>query len=340
MATTPPSRKRAAPKKAPSANKSKTPAAPKKPAGAAVPASKASTTKGKTTAQAKPARPAPKTKQLVPRDTAGTTPDVPGDSTTAIELSPRVQRFVDEYLIDLNGTQAAIRAGYSAATAQEQSSRLLSIVMVQRAVAAARKAQQERTQVEADKVVLEAWNIMTADPRELVQVKVGCCRHCWGEGHRYQRTLAEYNHDREKFREGGKPPEDWEEQGGIGYSPLREAHPACPECHGDGCPRVVLGDTRTLSPGTRALYAGAKETKYGIEVQMHDKGAAMEKLFKHLGLYERDNQQKTDPLASLLHAIASGNSNGFVPQAVDPERPLAQAKPSAFLPRPDDGERD
>ena len=349
MATTPPSRKRAAPKKAPSTSKSKTPAAPKKPAGAAASTPKATTPrKGKQPAdlkaaprpQAKSTKPAPKAKQLVPRDTTGTENDVPSDNTTAIELSPRVQRFVDEYLIDLNGTQAAIRAGYSARTANEQAAQLLAKLSVQRAVAAARKAQQERTHVEADKVVLEAWNIMTADPRELVQVKVGCCRHCWGEGHRYQRTLAEYNHDREKFREGGKPPEDWEEQGGIGYSPLREAHPACPECHGDGCPRVVLGDTRTLSPGTRALYAGAKEGKYGIEVQMHDKGAAMEKLFKHLGLYERDNQQKTDPLASLLHAIASGNSNGFVPQAVDPERPVAQAKPSAFLPRPDDGERD
>ena len=337
MATTPPSRKRAAPKKAPSTSKSKTPAAPKKPAGAAVPASKASPTKGKTTAQAKPA---PKTKQLVPRDTAGTTPDVPSDNTTAIELSPRAQRFVDEYLIDLNATQAAIRAGYSAATAQEQSSRLLSNVMVQQAVSAARKAQQERTQVEADKVVLEAWNIMTADPRELVQVKVGCCRHCWGEGHRYQRTLAEYNHDREKFREGGKPPEDWEEQGGIGFNPLLHPSPTCPECGGDGQSRVVLCDTRSLSPAAISLYAGAKQTKEGIEVKMHDKGVAMEKLFKHLGLYERDNQQKTDPLASLLHAIASGNSNGFVPQAVDPERPLAQAKPSAFLPRPDDGARD
>ena len=55
---------------------------------------------------------------------------------------------------------------------------------------------------------------------------------------------------------------------------------------------------------------------------------------------QQGSDHGTDPLASLLHAIASGNSNGFVPQAVDPERPLAQAKPSAFLPRPDDGERD
>lgn len=262
------------------------------------------------------------------------------NAALAPELNPRQQRFVDEYLIDLNGTQAAIRAGYSAATAAEQAYDLLRKPQIVDSIAAARKAQQERTQVDADRVVLEAWNIMTADPRDLVQVKVGCCRHCWGEGHRYQRTLAEYNHEHERHREEGKPPEDWEEKGGIGYTPLREAHPACPECHGDGCPRVVLGDTRALSPGTKALYAGARLGKHGIEVLMHDKGAAMEKLFKHLGLYEKDNQQKTDPLASLLHAIASGNSNGFKPQAVDPEKPQPDAKPSAFLPRPDSQQTD
>ena len=43
-------------------------------------------------------------------------------------------RFVDEYLIDLNATQAAIRAGYSAKTAQPQSSRLLSKVIVRAAI--------------------------------------------------------------------------------------------------------------------------------------------------------------------------------------------------------------
>lgn len=47
------------------------------------------------------------------------------------KLTRKQQRFVDEYLIDLNATQAAIRAGYSEKTAQEQSSRLLSNVMVQ-----------------------------------------------------------------------------------------------------------------------------------------------------------------------------------------------------------------
>lgn len=40
-------------------------------------------------------------------------------------LTPRQEMFIREYLIDLNGTQAAIRAGYSPKTANEQASRLL-----------------------------------------------------------------------------------------------------------------------------------------------------------------------------------------------------------------------
>lgn len=71
------------------------------------------------------------------------------------QLSDQRQRFVDEYLIDLNGTQAAIRAGYSPKTAQEQSSRLLSNVMVQEAISKAMAARSKRTGVNQDRVVLE-----------------------------------------------------------------------------------------------------------------------------------------------------------------------------------------
>jgi phage terminase small subunit len=41
------------------------------------------------------------------------------------EITAKQQLFIKEYLIDLNGTQAAIRAGYSQKTANEQASRLL-----------------------------------------------------------------------------------------------------------------------------------------------------------------------------------------------------------------------
>jgi len=50
------------------------------------------------------------------------------------KLSPKRQRFVDEYVVDFNGTQAAIRAGYSPRSAQQQSADLLLMPMVKEAV--------------------------------------------------------------------------------------------------------------------------------------------------------------------------------------------------------------
>lgn len=64
---------------------------------------------------------------------------------------------------------------------------------IQAAIADARNVQQERTELDADRVGSEARNVILADPRELVQVKVGCCRHCSGEG----LTIGEFNHERE-----------------------------------------------------------------------------------------------------------------------------------------------
>lgn len=202
---------------------------------------------------------------------------------------------MDEYLVDLNGAQAAVRAGYSVHTAKQIATENLAKPYLQAAIAEARKQQQERTQVSADRVLTEALNILVADPRELVEVKTGCCRHCFGEGNRYQRTVGEMNADRELWAVKGNAPADFDEQGGIGFNPLLEPNPDCPQCGGDGHSRVVTKDTRKLSTPARALYAGAKEGKYGIEVMFHDKVAILEKLFKHTGLYEKDNEQKSDP---------------------------------------------
>lgn len=68
-------------------------------------------------------------------------------------LTARQQMFVQEYLVDLNAKQAAIRAGYSAKTAEVQGSRLLSKAKVQEAVAGAMTAREERTQVDQDFVI-------------------------------------------------------------------------------------------------------------------------------------------------------------------------------------------
>lgn len=69
------------------------------------------------------------------------------------ELTGKRARFVDEYLIDLNGTQAAIRAGYSGKTANEQASRLLTNVSVQAQLQKRMQDRQQRTEINADYVL-------------------------------------------------------------------------------------------------------------------------------------------------------------------------------------------
>jgi len=71
------------------------------------------------------------------------------------KLTKKQQLFANEYLIDLNATQAAIRAGYSEKTAQEQSSRLLSKVIVQEFISVQMKKREKRTEITQDRVLNE-----------------------------------------------------------------------------------------------------------------------------------------------------------------------------------------
>ena len=84
-------------------------------------------------------------------------------------LTPRQARFVEEYLIDLNGTQAAIRAGYSAKTAYSLAERLLRNVEVQRSVQEAKARRSARTEITADAVLTEIARIAFADPRAVME---------------------------------------------------------------------------------------------------------------------------------------------------------------------------
>jgi phage terminase small subunit len=73
-------------------------------------------------------------------------------------LTDKQRRFVDEYLITLNATQAAIKSGYSEKTAQEQSSRLLSNVMVQAAIQERMQDRQKRVEANQDYVITKVLN--------------------------------------------------------------------------------------------------------------------------------------------------------------------------------------
>lgn len=79
------------------------------------------------------------------------------------KLTPKQRRFVAEYLVDLNATQAAIRAGYSRKTAYSMGQRLLKHVEVQAAIQKAMAEREKRTGVTQDWVVQELYRIASAD---------------------------------------------------------------------------------------------------------------------------------------------------------------------------------
>lgn len=69
------------------------------------------------------------------------------------QLTPKQERFCEEYLIDLNATQAATRAGYSAKTANEQGARLLANASVASKIDELKKARSQTTGITAERVL-------------------------------------------------------------------------------------------------------------------------------------------------------------------------------------------
>lgn len=85
------------------------------------------------------------------------------------DLTPKQARFIEEYLIDLNATQAAIRAGYSARTAGQIGDENLKKPEIASALEIAMAKRSERTAITADRVLAELAKIGFADLRRAVQ---------------------------------------------------------------------------------------------------------------------------------------------------------------------------
>jgi len=80
-----------------------------------------------------------------------------------VKLTAKRKRFVDEWLIDFNGTQAAIRAGYSEKTAAATAARLLRNVNIQNEISRRQKDLQRRTEVTQERVVQELARLAFVD---------------------------------------------------------------------------------------------------------------------------------------------------------------------------------
>nr|WP_246386828.1 terminase small subunit [Gluconacetobacter sacchari] len=152
-------------------------------------------------------------------------------------LNDKQRRFVEEYLVDLNATQAAIRAGYSEKTARSQGQRMLTNVDIQKCLSEGQAARATRTKITQDRVVQEIARLGLSDVRKL-------------------------------FDDSGRllQPHEWDDDTAAAVA-------------------AIEVDQRKEPGEDGERYTVTK-------IKAWDKNSALEKLMKHLGLYERDNEQR------------------------------------------------
>lgn len=204
-------------------------------------------------------------------------------------LSPKITRFIAEYLKDQNATAAAERAGYSDPNYGRQ---LIANPNVAQAITQQQKASIVRTLGSADEVLAQMWQLATFDANQLSQYRRGACRYCWGFGHHYQwRDAVEFDEETAKTegREGVRQPED---TGGYGYDHNREPNPECPRCNGDGIGQPYFPDTRKLPADSRLAYSGVKVGKNGVEITAISRERMFEAVMKRLGLADSEFAQR------------------------------------------------
>lgn len=78
-------------------------------------------------------------------------------------LTKKQERFVEEYLVDLNATQAAVRAGYSAKTAEQMGYQLLQKTSVQKKLEESIERRSKRTEITQDRVLDEIGKVAFRD---------------------------------------------------------------------------------------------------------------------------------------------------------------------------------
>lgn len=88
-----------------------------------------------------------------------------------MKLTPKQKKFCDEYLIDLNATQAAIRAGYKKDYADRMAYKLVENSRVKEYIQECMKEREKRTETKQDRAINEIAKIAFANITDYVQIK-------------------------------------------------------------------------------------------------------------------------------------------------------------------------
>ncbi len=190
----------------------------------------------------------------------------------------------------------------------------------------------ERSQISVANLMRDLYDIATADPTELTQMLVTNCRHCHGEGFKWQWVDAEeFATECERIemenalateqrkRPAALPTCD----GGFGYDHHAQPNPLCPHCLGVGIRTPWVGDTSGLSDKARKLFKGVKVKGDGsVEILMHDQLQARDQLHKLAGAYKvnadglpavpaaatQDGAKPADPAQTYLTLVHGGRA--------------------------------
>lgn len=198
--------------------------------------------------------------------------------------SPRIYRFIEECAKPgvKSAVEAARNAGYAESSVHVVASRLLSDSEIHSAILSRRTELAQDVEISIQTVLRRWLDIATADPSKIIKVRHLNCRYCWGVDHQYQWSAREYAEKAAAAMDQGETPPDC--LGGTGWKFNADPNPECPECQGEGIRDVFIADTSTLTGPERALYAGVKTTKDGIEVKLHDQMAALDNIRDYLGM--------------------------------------------------------
>ena len=171
------------------------------------------------------------------------------------KLTAKQQRFCDEYLIDLNATQAAIRAGYSDKRASEQAYQLLQKTTVQSYIEQRKKDREKRTEITQDMVLKELAIIAFSNAADYASVIE-------------KQAMIDVDGDMVPMvdAEGNK----------VMY---RTVEP------------VLTAD---LTEEQKKALSVIKKGKDGFELKPYDKVRALELLGKHLGMWTEKVEVETD----------------------------------------------
>lgn len=227
-------------------------------------------------------------------------------------LTAKKQAFAEHYAAHRDGPGAyrhayTVRAGTSDKSVSNGASKLLADPEIMATVNELANAAVAASPVVFDvATALTKWlEIADADPDELIGLRVGCCRHCYGEGGLYQwheiEYLARLDEAERQQRAGDLNVQLPDLAGGFGYDHTRAPSPSCWKCRGEGVERVVARDTSKLTPAARLLYGGVKTTRDGIQINIADRTKALENACRIIGAF--NDKLRLDGSIGLMAAV-------------------------------------